>query len=64
MFKIFRKIRSVSGFQGNYLGPVVEEGLIIGISIAALLLLMSIVFSVLDNAKGLMDELFNKTVFG
>lgn len=45
-------------------GPVVEEGLIIGVSIAALLILISIVLAILDNTSHLFNELVNGTTFG
>jgi hypothetical protein len=55
----FRQDLSRSSF-----GPVVEEGLIIGVSIAALLVLISIVLAILDNTTSLFNELTNSTNLG
>ncbi|MEX2717200.1 MAG: hypothetical protein Q6353_003250 [Candidatus Sigynarchaeum springense] len=49
--------------ESNF-GPVVEEGLIIGVSIAALLILISVILAILDNTKNLLNNLTNGTIFG
>lgn len=50
--------------SGLNFGPVVEEGLIIGVSIAALLILISVIVAILDNTTGLLNDLTNGTGLG
>ena len=38
-------------------GPIVEEGLIIGFSILALLVIVSIIFSILNWSQDMVDDL-------
>ncbi len=40
-------------------GPIIEEGLIIGFSILALLVIISIVLSILNWSEGLVDDLLD-----
>jgi hypothetical protein len=64
--KLTRLLNAARGrdFSGLSFGPVVEEGLIIGVSIAALLILISVVLAILDNTTNLFNELTNSTTFG
>nr|MDO8083696.1 hypothetical protein [Candidatus Sigynarchaeum springense]MDO8118468.1 hypothetical protein [Candidatus Sigynarchaeota archaeon] len=57
-------IRDVSDYLRLNFGPVVEEGLIIGVSIAALLILISVILTILDNTTNLLNDLTNGTIFG
>ncbi len=67
---VLRKmIRLLNARQGQGVsrlsfGPVVEEGLIIGVSIAALLILISVVLAILNNTTNLFNELTNSTTLG
>lgn len=40
-------------------GPIIEEGLIIGFSILALLIIVSIVLSILEWTTGMVSDFFN-----
>jgi hypothetical protein len=60
----FLNARLGQEFTQMNLGPVVEEGLIIGVSIAALLILISVVLAILDNTTSLFNELTNNTMLG
>jgi len=47
------------GISINFLGPIVEEGLIIGFSILMLLIIISVVLSVLNWSQGLVNDLLH-----
>ncbi|MHA1747019.1 MAG: hypothetical protein ACTSYF_00025 [Promethearchaeota archaeon] len=58
------KLNKSSGLQPNSLkinsfGPIIEEGMIIGFSILALLIIISIIITILNWSQGLVDDLIS-----
>ena len=43
-------------FRTNNIGPIIEEGLIIGIAILAIIIIVSIIVSVLNWTQGLLGQ--------
>jgi hypothetical protein len=51
-------------FSRLWFGPIVEEGLLIGVSIATLLVVISIILAILDNTTSLFDQFTNNNWLG